>query len=97
MTNIIFFILGFVICQYKQKITEIIKQFCFLLRNYKMIKKSKYYNEFYEDYISSQDFERSDIQNMADIIIDSLIELIGIIPIFVVVAIILLFLGKMVK
>ena len=34
---------------------------------------------------------------MADIIIDSLIELIGIIPIFVVVAIILLFLGKMVK
>lgn len=34
---------------------------------------------------------------MADIIINSLIELIGIIPIFVVVAIVLLFLGKMVK
>lgn len=57
--NIIFFILGFVIGHYKQKIMITIKQLLFLVRNYKMIKKSKYYNEFYEDYISSQDFERS--------------------------------------
>lgn len=61
VSNIIFLVIGFLIGHLKKQITEIIKQFCFILRNYKMIKKSKYYNDFYEDFISSQDFERGDL------------------------------------
>ena len=59
--SLFLFILGYLVRKYQDKISMIIKQVCFLLRNYNMIKKSKYYNEFYEDYISSLDYERSDI------------------------------------
>lgn len=57
---LISFILGFYFHKYKQKLFMIIKQIVFFIKNYRAIKKSKYYNEFLEDYISSQDFERSD-------------------------------------
>jgi hypothetical protein len=55
------FALGYLLGHYKDKISRSIKQFLFLARNYKAFQKSKYYNEFYEDYISSLDYERSDL------------------------------------
>lgn len=58
--EIIFLVIGFLLGSFKTKIISFIKQVFFLIKNYKIIKKSKYYNDFYEDYISSQDFERGD-------------------------------------
>ena len=52
------FILGFFFHKYKEKLFMIIKQIVFFIKNYRAIKKSKYYNEFLEDYFSSQDFEK---------------------------------------
>lgn len=64
MTNLgiilISFFVGFYFHKYKEKLFMIIKQVVFFIKNYRAIKKSKYYNEFLEDYISSQDFERGD-------------------------------------
>lgn len=61
MIYVLVFVLGFLVGKFWHKIYEIIKQLCFIIRNFKAIQKSKYYNEFYEDYISSQDYERGDI------------------------------------
>lgn len=55
---LISFILGYLLHKFKDKLFMIIKQIVFLIKNYRAIKKSKYYNEFLEDYFSSQDFEK---------------------------------------
>lgn len=61
MSSILLLVLGFLLGRFWNQIISFTKQALFLIRNYKMIKKSKYYNDFYEDYISSQDYERGDV------------------------------------